>query len=63
MTPDPQLSARIFSSYVQCCSMLAPQVVLQLTFCYLSADEHLPGGPAVSAQSHLFLSDAKWGRL
>ena len=36
--------------------VFAPQRVIQLTFCYLSTDERLPGGMAVSASSHLISS-------
>ena len=32
---------------------VVPQKAVQLTFCYLSIDERLPGGPAVSVSSHL----------
>ena len=36
--------------------MFVLQRVLQLNFCYLSTDERLPGGMAVSASSHLISS-------
>ena len=36
--------------------VIVPQRAVQSTFCYLSIDERLPGGPAVSASSHLISS-------
>ena len=41
---------------------LEPQVGVQLTVWHRSIDERLPGGPAVSASSHL-ISSPRWKSL